>query len=122
MGKIPLTNLVSVASFVPNKVHKIVKKACKKNPEDRYSSAMEMRNAIEKLSPLYNWRIIEEDYWRGEAQGLPVKEIYVDYKKNSIKVIVTNNGRKSSQDSVAFSDIFQARQYIMDYIKNTTLQ
>ena len=107
---------------MPNKVHKIVKKACKKNPEDRYSSAMEMRNAIEKLSPLYNWRIIEEDYWRGEAHGLPVKEIYVDYKKNSIKVIVTNNGRKSSQDSVAFSDIFQARQYIMDYIKNTTLQ
>ena len=117
-----LIEKIPVASFVPNKVHKIVKKACKKNPEDRYSSAMEMRNAIEKLSPLYNWRIIEEDYWRGEAQGLPVKEIYVDYKKNSIKVIVTKNGRKSSQDSRAFSDIFQARQYIMDYIKNTTLQ
>lgn len=111
-----------VASFVPNKVHKIVKKACRKNPEERYSSAMDMRNAIEKLCPLYNWRRKEDEYWKGEAQGLPVKEIYVDYKKNSIKVVVTNNGRKSSKDSNEFTDIFQARKYMMEYIKDTTLQ
>ena len=117
-----LIDKLPVASFVPNKVHKIVKKACRKLPEDRYGSAMEMRNAIEKLCPLYNWKIVEEDYWRGEAPGLPVKDIYVDYKRNSIKVIVAYNNRKSSQDSNEFSDIFQARNYMMEYIKNTTIQ
>lgn len=37
-------------------------------------------------------------------------------------VIVTNNGRKSSQDSKRFTDLFEARQYMMGYIRDTTLQ
>jgi len=34
--------------IVPDKVYRIIKKACNKCPEKRYSSATEMRNAIEK--------------------------------------------------------------------------
>ena len=108
--------------FVPLRVHKIVKKACKKNPGERYSSASEMRNAIEKLIPLYNWKIVETDHWQGFAQGHPQKEIYINIDKSSYKVVVTNNGRKSSQDSNCFSNLSQAQQYMLNYIRDTTLQ
>lgn len=117
-----LIDKLPVASFVPDKIHKIVKKACHKLPEKRYHSATEMRNAIEKLCPLYNWKIVEDDYWRGEAIGYPIKDVYAELKRNYIGLIVTNNGRKSSQDSEKFSNLFEARQYMMEYIKNTTLQ
>lgn len=117
-----LIDKLRVAPYVPSKVFKIVRRACSKLPEDRYSSAMEMRNAIEKISPFYNWKIVEEDYWRGEAKGFPLKEIYVEYKRDSVKVIVLNNNRRSSQDMRAFSDIFQARQYMMEYIKKTSIK
>lgn len=117
-----LIDKLPVAPYVPDKVHKIVKKACHKLPDSRYHRATEMRNAIEKLRPLYNWRVVEEDYWRGEAIGYAVKEVYVEYKRSYIDVIVTNNGRKSSQDSKRCLDLLEARKYIMEYIKNTTLR
>lgn len=117
-----LMDNLPVAPYVPNKVSKIIKKACKRLPEDRYGSAMEMRNAIEKLCPVFNWKMIEDDFWKGVAIGHPIKEIYFEYKRNQVSVIVTNNGRKSSQDSKGFTDIIQAKKYMMDYIRNTTLK
>ncbi|MCH5250923.1 MAG: serine/threonine protein kinase [Lachnospiraceae bacterium] len=117
-----LIDKLPIAPFVPNRVQKIVKKACKQSPKDRFHSAMDMRNAIEKLCPLYNWNIIEENYWRGEAIGCPVKDIYIELKRNSVNVVVTNNGRKSAQDSEKFNNLFEATQYMMEYIKNTTLR
>lgn len=117
-----LIDKLPIAPFVPQRVHKIIKKACRKNPDERYHRAMDMRNAIEKLCPLYNWKIVSEDYWRGEAVGCPTKEIYVESKRNLINVVVANNGRKSSQDSNKFTDVFKARKYMMEYIKNSTIQ
>lgn len=117
-----LIDILPLRPFVPLRVHKIVKKACKKNPGERYSSASEMRNAIEKLIPLYNWKFVGTDHWQGFAQGHPQKEIYIYIDKSSYKVVVTNNCRKSSQDSKYFSNLFQAQQYMLNYIRETTLQ
>lgn len=117
-----LIDKLPVAPFVPVKIHKIVKKACNKSVDKRYHRASEMRNAIEKLCPLYNWKMVGEDYWKGEAIGNPIKEIYIELKRSFMDVIVTNNGRKSSQDSKRFADLFEARQYMMGYIRDTTLQ
>lgn len=107
--------------YVPSKVQKIIKKACNKLPEKRYQSAAEMRNAIEKINHFYNWQYIGDYHWKGTAKNNPYKEIYIDYTRKTIKVIVTNNGRKSTQDSRCFDDIILAQKYIMEYIKATTI-
>lgn len=117
-----LIERLPMSPCVPDKVHRIIKKACNKLPEKRYGSAMEMRNAIEKINHLYNWEYIEENHWRGVAKNQPYKEIYVEYTRNAIKVVVTNNGRKSTKDTKCFEDIIQARNYIMDYMKHTTVK
>ena len=108
--------------IVPEKVHRIIKKACHKEPKNRFSSASEMRNAIEKLCPLYNWKYKSEFNWHGCSVGNPQKDIYIEPKKNYINVIVCNNGRKSSQDSKKFENITIAKQYMFDYIKQTTIK
>jgi len=102
-------------------VYKIIKKACNPLPEKRYNSASEMRNAIEKLNPFYRWTIIDDNYWRGEAYGYPQKDIYIESKKNRLDVVVNNNRRKSSRESSSFNEIWEARTYMFDYIKQTTL-
>lgn len=117
-----LIDKLPVAPYVPSRVNKVVKTACKSSPADRYHSAAEMRNAIEKLSPMYNWKIVEEFWWKGTADGYPEKEIYIEPKRTSVSVVVTNNGRRSSQDSAQFEDIRQAAQYFYEYIKKTTLK
>ena len=106
---------------VPDKIYRIIKKACAVSPEKRYGSASEMRNAIEKLNFFYNWFIVDVDHWCGEAVGCPKKEIYLEPKKKQINVVIKNNGRRSSTDSKSFSDVLEAREYLHYYIKKTTL-
>lgn len=122
MEKGTLIEKLPVAPFVPDKVHRIVRKACRKDPNDRYRSAAEMRNAIEKLCFQYNWNEIQGDYWVGTALRMPRKEISIIQKRSSVEVVVKNNGRKSSSDSKAFTGLSDARRYMMEYIKRTTLQ
>lgn len=117
-----LIDILPSSPYIPEKIHKIIKKACRKSPENRYSSATEMRNAIEKLRPYYNWREFEQDYWVGRALGLPKKEIFIEKKRNNTRVVVMNNGRKSSRDSKTFVNEHKAREYLMEYVKETTLQ
>lgn len=117
-----LIDKLPVSPFVPQKIHKIIKKACKPIPNDRFHSAAEMRNAIEKLRYLYNWNVVGNDYWRGEATGYPTKEIYIEPRRKSVNVVVTNNGRNSTQDSCKFDDVFGAKQYLYEYIRSTIIQ
>lgn len=117
-----LVNKLPSSPFVSPKVNKIIKKACRPSPTDRYQSASEMRNAIEKLSPFYNWKPIDEYHWCGDALKEPDKQIYLEPKRRLINVIVMNNGRRSSADSKQCSDLPEAQQYMFDYIKNTTFR
>ena len=105
-----------------DKVYKIIKKACHADPQKRYKTASDMRNAIEKLSPQYDWRRMNDFYWVGNAMGQSQKEINLELKKSVINVVVRNNGRKSSKDSEKFSDLDGAKKYMFEYIKGTTLK
>lgn len=117
-----LIDKLPIDPVVPDKVYRIIKKACRKSPDDRYHSAAEMRNAIEKLCPCYSWNSVDENHWVGNGVGIPQKDICILLKRNSIDVIVTNNGRKSTKDSKKFADLFAAKAYLMDYIRQTTLK
>lgn len=71
---------------------------------------------------MYDWKPQSEYYWIGHAIGEPVKEIYIESKRNCVEVVVTNNNRKSSQDSRRFGNILEATSYMFEYIKETTIK
>lgn len=117
-----LINKLPFSPLVPDKVKRIIKKACNISPEKRYHTATEMRNAIEKLMPFYDWNVIDNNYWRGIAYGYPVKDIYIEAKRTSIEVVVTNNNRKSGTDSKKCHTLVEAQEILYQYIKETTLK
>lgn len=117
-----LINKLPFSPLVPDRVKRIVKKACNISPEKRYSSAAEMRNAIEKLVPFYDWNIIGNNLWRGLAHGYPVKDIYIEAKRKYIEVVVTNNNRKSNSDCKKCNSLIEAQEIMYQYIKETTLK
>lgn len=117
-----LINKLPMSPIIPEKVIRIIKKACNIDPNKRYSSASEMRNAIEKLQPLYSWIKISEFNWEGSSMGNPQKEICIEPNKKIINVSVYNNNRKSSIDSKKFTEMMQAKDYVYNYIKQTTIK
>lgn len=52
----------------------------------------------------------------------PVKEIYIERKRNYVEVVVTNNNRKSNQDSRKYGNMLEATNYMYEYIKETTIR
>lgn len=117
-----LINKLPMLPIIPEKVIRIIKKACNIEPQKRYSSASEMRNAIEKLQPLYSWIKISEYNWKGSSVGNPQKEICIEPNKKPINVSIYNNNRKSSSDSKKFAEMMQAKDYVYNYIKQTTIK
>lgn len=117
-----LINKLPMSPIIPEKVIRIIKKACNIDPQKRYISASEMRNAIEKLQPLYSWIKNSDFNWIGSSVGNPQKEIYIEPNKNFINVSVYNNNRKSSKDSKTFTEMKQAKDYVYNYIKQTTIK
>lgn len=116
-----LIDKLPMADYVPEKVQRIIKKACKADPAKRYHTASEMRNAIEKLQLMYNWNPINERHWKGKAEGYPNKEALVDVRRQFIEVVIKNNNRKQSSESQKFLDLVEAQNYMYQYIKKTTL-
>lgn len=43
-------------------------------------------------------------------------------KRKSIDVVVKNNGRRSSSDSKNFFTLEEAKAYLFEYIRSTTIQ
>lgn len=116
-----LINKLPMANYVPTKVQRIIKKACKKEPDKRYKSASEMRNAIEKLKLLYDWHPVNQDYWKGVHIGYPCKEVYINKKQKIVEVIVLKNGRRQLSECSKFLKLTDAQAYMYDYIKESTL-
>ena len=109
------------APYVPEKIKRIIRKACSLKPEERYQSACEMRNAIIKLHINQDWNYIGENDWRAINRNGKTKEIYILSTRNNLKVIVENNGRKSSAESRRFKTKDEAVEYIYAFVKDTLL-
>ena len=116
-----LIDKLTFLPFVPDKVIRIIRKACNKTPSKRYGSASEMRNALENLHLRYDWRKVSDEHWKGTAKGLPDKDVHIELVKNFSEVIVKNNNRKSSLDSKSFLLHEDAKSYMYSYIKDNTV-
>lgn len=107
--------------YVPEKVKRIIKKACAFNPAERYSSASEMRNAIAKLHTNIEWHQTSDIQWYGNEKNGKLKEILIESKKNKYKVIIKNNGRISSKESKEFTTFEDSKNYMNEFIKESLL-
>jgi len=109
-------------SYIPEKIKRIIKKACALNPKERYCSATEMRNAIAKLHTNYEWNKISDLQWQGINQDKKNKELIIAEKGKIFKFIVKNNNRKSTSECQDFIILEEAINYMNNYIKDSLLK
>lgn len=111
----------SFAPYIPTKVIKIVKKACRADPTKRYSTAREMRDDIEKLKVIYSWIAESEHSWVGTSKN-DIRKIEIVQKRNFFNVDVKINGRRNSKKSMSFNNLIEAQKYLYEYIANNTIK
>lgn len=110
---------IGFPKFVSKQVQRIIKRACNPDPSKRFQSAVEMRQAIEKLHSNINWKPMEDNLWQGYAQNGQQFTIFVS---PSNEVIVKRNNRKINDDCKKFDSIDSATSYMLGYIAETTFQ
>lgn len=107
--------------YIPKQVIRIIKKACNPNPNKRYASASEMRDAIEKLTPNIDWHEISEYNWIG-IKGATKYEGLIVKKQNKFSVDIKQNGRRITSVCDTFDDVSSAVNYLHSHIAITSLQ
>lgn len=115
-----LVEKAEFAPYVPEKVKKIIKKACRKNLAKRYQSASQMRNAIDKLTVIYHWNQVEPTQWIGKSKSDQIT-IEIIKKRSSVNVDVKRNGRKVNCDCREFGSVQDAEKYLYEYLATHTI-
>ena len=115
-----LLDTIGYQTFIPSKVKKIIKKASSSNPNTRYKSAFEMRQALERLRPRINWYIINQNHWQGICKQTNKKfEAIIINKRNTFQVDVKQNSRRITSDCRSFPSPIDAKNYLNSYIAET---
>ena len=108
---------VGFKPFVPSKIARIVRKACKPQTKDRYISASDMRDDLERLIPVINWIKVGDDEWFGTSntQNHTAK---ITTKKNVANIVIKTNNRTLTRESKRFDssnfdiNMMNARAYL----------
>lgn len=107
--------------YIPSRVSRVVRKACKANPANRFHSAAEMRDAIEKLLPGIDWRQTEDLSWTGTDKKQEFRTEIVS-KRTGYDFLIKINGRRDVSKCKKFSDLDEAINHMQTHIAQTTLK
>jgi serine/threonine protein kinase len=99
-GKVIST--VGYAGLVPRRIRIICNRACALDPSDRYASAAEMRQALEKLHIRQDWVRQSPDTWEAQVSG-QTHAMLIESAKRIENVYLVNGRRRNANCSVASS-------------------
>lgn len=107
--------------YVPSRVKQIIKKACKASPYDRYKSAAEFRDAIDRLRFYCKWYPVDSNTWEGLSCGSKDKYIArINFGKKSEFVLKKNN-RCIGSECETFSTKEEAQAFLYQFIAQKTI-
>lgn len=118
-----LISAIGFQSFVPRKLKRIINKACAINPMQRYQSAFEMRQALERVQLLIDWRKVDEFNWQGNCKKTG-KDFLASIKSGRVqhKVDIKKNNRRLGDKCSRFSCPGEAKDYLYSHIAETTIK
>ena len=103
--------------FIPRKLRLVINKACAADANNRFKSAQEMMQQLERLSPNIDWVRENDTYWSGK-KGRTIHEIEI-IKGRQWKVDIKIDSRRKSIDCKKFSSLKEAENYLNKYIADT---
>ncbi len=111
---------IGYAPFIPLKLKRIINKAISPDPSQRYKSASEFRQALEKLRLNIDWMPMADNIFTGsDTKSGCQYHIELSSTSRSVNIDLKKNGRKRLQDCVSFSNKDQAYQHLYNHIGAT---
>ena len=115
-----LINSLGFAPFIPQKLKRVINKACAPDYTKRYQSASEFRQALERLAPQIDWKPINQNLFRGTGvQNGATFFVELISTRTSFNVEVKKNGRKQNALCKSFDNFNLANKYLYDYVSST---
>ena len=122
-GLIRSGNLVSALGFtpfIPQKLKRVINRACVANPDQRFQSASEFRQALERLAPQIDWVPTDHSSFQGTCvQTGGVFSIALISTRTEFKVEIKKNGRRQGGACKSFNDFNQANKYLFEHVSST---
>ena len=118
-----LISTIGYQPFMPSKLKRIINKACAINPTKRFQSAFEMRQALEKVQLLIDWRKVNESSWQGSCKK--TSKLFTITISSSLirhKVNIKQNNRRLSDRCKDFNCPDEAKSYMYTHIAETTVK
>lgn len=117
-----LIKTMGYPTCVPSKLKRIISKACNPDPNKRYQSAREMRQALEKLELVISWKKTSEYEWVGDCIKTGSSyEINLKSKRSGAEFVLKKNQRKIGQQCKLFQSIEQAAEHASLWVSNNAL-
>ncbi|TBT15345.1 serine/threonine protein kinase [Vibrio parahaemolyticus] len=122
-GLIRSGNLVGelgFAPFIPLKLKRVINKACAANSTQRFQSASEFRQALERLAPQIDWVPTAQSSFHGACvQTGAAFSVAVISTRTGFVVEIKKNGRKQGAMCQSFNDLEQANKYLFQHVSST---
>ena len=114
-----LVSKIGFMPWIPDKITRIINKATNKDPNKRYKSITEFKNALSKLNILYNWAPVKNGL---EWNGVGTKYTYKIEKThrprlNKWEVVIKKNNRKFK--IMLFDTKKEANNAMFEFIRGT---
>lgn len=113
-----LISQIGFQSYLPPKIRRIVSKACHKDPQQRYRSARDFGQELDKLRFSIDWFRTTPLSWEGRLNG-DVYTAMID--ERSLKSLVKKNGRRQTEHCLDFTTLSEAQSFIESHIAASTL-
>lgn len=114
-----LIQAIGFPQYVPAKIKRIINKACNKNPDSRFASASDMRQALEALKPSINWSKVAPNHWQGKAwNDTHFFRAQIINKKNH-EVLITRNNRRLTEYCKQFKTEAEAVKFLKLHLAGT---
>ena len=112
-----LIKKIGFLDSTPDKIKRIVRRACHANAQKRYSSAQEFRQDLDRLRFGIDWVKVTEYQW--QANGENEFDVYVNPSNNTLTV--KKNGRRISSLCGKFPSLMDAVSAMNKHVADTTL-
>lgn len=108
------------APFIPLKLKKIINKSISSAAHQRYQSAAEFRQALDRLRPGIDWIPMAHGAFGGRCCSTDVQyQIELSSTRSSFNVDLKKNNRRQSAYCATFDDIGLAHQHLLNHVSST---
>ncbi|MFG1428860.1 serine/threonine-protein kinase [Roseixanthobacter glucoisosaccharinicivorans] len=113
-----IADLIGFGQFVPPRLRRIIRKAVSFDASERYMSAADFKEDLDRLKPVRWWRRVSEAAWACNYHGL--EEVIRLYPGTYPCTLHSVGGRQRARRH--HKDMAEAKDHLLAIVANTTLQ